>query len=567
VHGAAARRDWWLVGLLCLGTLAYWSVQYQPFVLPNNDYYSFERAAESVASGELPAKFKRGPIFPLLMALLAPAMPEPHPALHAALVLNMAFSLGVLVLLFRLASPLLGAGALLVPVLFATTEQFHAMGLQPLVEPSLGFFCVLTLVLFQARSPWQYAAAAAAALSRTEASTLIPVLFFLNWRTDLSPLNWRCDRRFWKHAALAALASIPFLAWMGVGAMRGSGASSYLRLMEGMGWKFAPGFLVSCYREPFAGWFLAGFDLRPLFLVMAGVPTVAGIVVGLREFRREAIAMLAFLALSVVVIILFGINKSRYVYPTEWIVFFFFATGALRLLEAGFRRLAPWLAPRAELPLLLAVAVLWLAALGLWCRSVGKFSHITPLVADLLYAALALGLVLTLLRVIRQKPLRLWLAASCLFMTVVTPVVVGGIAAKERGLFRIYYANYSSYLLAPWLEENLGPLDRIVLLPRSQMQYLTNLDPQRFQRFRRMQAENAAELAMEMREKGFTHVAYTYRWPARNPAAALYNRKRKYYLAEEFRDGGDVPGFEHVATLPLPVILDRPAVQIYRVNQ
>jgi hypothetical protein len=108
-------------------------------------------------------------------------MPEPHPVLHAALVLNMAFSIGVLVLLFRLASPLLGAGALLVPLLFATTEQFHAMGLQPLVEPSLGFFCVLTLVLFQARSPWQYAAAAAAALSRT--ASLIGILFLLNRST------------------------------------------------------------------------------------------------------------------------------------------------------------------------------------------------------------------------------------------------------------------------------------------------------------------------------------------------------------------------------------------------
>jgi hypothetical protein len=335
--------------------------------------------------------------------------------------------------------------------------------------------------------------------------------------------------------------------------------------MEGMGWKFAPGFLEKCYREPFAGWFLAGFDLRTPFLVMAGVPTVAGIVVGLREFRREAIAMLAFLALSVAVIILFGINKSRYVYPTEWIVLFFFAAGALRLLEAGFPRLAPWLAPRAELPLLLGGAVLWLAALGVWCRSVGKFSHVTPFLADLLYAALALALVLTLLRVVRQKPRRLWLAASCLFMAVVTPVVVGGIAAKERGLFRIYYANYSSYLLAPWLEENLGPQDRIVLLPASQMVHLTDLDPQRFRKLLTMQAESAAELATEMREKGFTHFAYTYRYPAKNPAAAFYNRRRKYYLAEEFRSGGEVTGFEHVATLPLPAILDRPPVQIYRV--
>ena len=138
-------------------------------------------------------------------------MPGPHPELHAALVLNMAFSIGSLVLLFWLASRLLGAGALLVPVLFATTAQFHSMALQPLVEPSLGFFCLLTLVLFHLRSPWQYAAAAAAALSRSEASTLIPVLFLINWR--FGGCNRRFEGRFWRHAALAGLASIPFLAW------------------------------------------------------------------------------------------------------------------------------------------------------------------------------------------------------------------------------------------------------------------------------------------------------------------------------------------------------------------
>jgi hypothetical protein len=162
-------------------------------------------------------------------------------------------------------------------------------------------------------------------------------------------------------------------------------------------------------------------------------------------------------------------------------------------------------------------------------------------------------------------PLRLRLTASCLFLIVVTPVVVGGIAAKERGLFGIYYANYSAYLLAPWLEESLGPSDRIVLLPKSQMEYLTDLDSRRFERFVGMQADTTAELATEMREKGFTHVAFTFRHPGRNAASLLYNRKRKYYLAEEFRSGGEVAGFEHLATLPLPEILDQDPVQVYRV--
>jgi phosphoglycolate phosphatase/putative hydrolase of the HAD superfamily len=506
-HRTPGRSEWLLLGLLCLGTALYWSVQYRPFLVPNNDYYSFERVAKAFGSGELPRSVKRGPILPLLMAGLAPAMPEPHPELHAALVLNMAFSLGTLLLLFRLAARLFGAGALLVPVLFATTAQFHAMGLQPLVEPSLGFFCVATIVLFQARSPW-----------RT--------------RPRRSP---RASRRNADSITSAQLAIRPLLAERGLAPSPRSASSLdrrrhgawirrklYLGLMK-MGWAGARA-LASCYREPFAGWFVGGGALALPFLVLAAAPTLVGIAVGLREFRREAIAMLAFLGLSAAVIVCFGINKPRYVYPTEWILLFFFAAGALQLLETGFRRLAPRLASRAEVPLLLGSAALFLAALGLWVRHMGGLPRVGPFAGDLLYLALALGLALTPLWRIRRG--RLWWAACCLFMALVTPVVAGGIASKQLGLFRVYYANYSSYLLAPWLEANLGPRDRVVLLHPTHIRHMTGLAPGRFEKFQNLRAGDAAELAEEMREEKATHVAYTYRNRATTPISGLVPERR-----------------------------------------
>jgi hypothetical protein len=555
-RGTASRLDWLLFGILCLATIACWSAQYHPFVVPNNDYYSFERSAQALGSGTLPASFKRAPVFPLLFGLLARALPLPesHPELHAALVLNMAFSIGALALLFLLAARSLGSGALLVPILYATTEQFHDMALQPLAEPSVGFFCLLTLVLFQARSPWQYAAAAAAALARYEAATLIPVLFLLNW--------WR-DGRLLAHAARSALASLPLLAWIGLGAMRGSGGSSYLRLMEGMGWTLAPSFLWRTVREPFAGWFVVNGAFEALFLALAAFPTVAGVVVGWREFRREAVAMLAFLGLSVTTVVLFGIDKPRYVYATEWIVFFFFSAGALRLIEAGHRRLAPRLEASPALRPLLVAVPLALVALGVWILGKVSIPEARAPVVDLAFLALALALALVHLWRARQQ--RFWLAACCLLVAVITPVAAGGIAAKQRGLFRIYYASYSSHLLATWLEENLQPADRVVLLQPTHIRFLTGLDSGRFEKFSKMRAESAAELAAEMKAKGLTHVAYTYRHAPRNPAAEYYYRTKKTYLAEQFRDGGEVAGFEHVATLAPPEVLHRSPVQVYRV--
>jgi hypothetical protein len=44
----------------------------------------------------------------------------------------------------------------------------------------------------------------------------------------------------------------------------------------------------------------------------------------------------------------------------------------------------------------------------------------------------------------------------------------------------------------------------------------------------------------------------------------VYERKFKWFLVDPFDEGGPVPGFEHVASLPLPAHLGAPPVQIYR---
>jgi hypothetical protein len=67
-----------------------------------------------------------------------------------------------------------------------------------------------------------------------------------------------------------------------------------------------------------------------------------------------------------------------------------------------------------------------------------------------------------------------------------------------------------------------------------------------------------------MREHGFTHVAYTYRKPVHNPAAGYYHRTLRAFVADPFRDGADVPGFEHVATLKVPPDVEESDVQVYR---
>ncbi|HVH06517.1 MAG TPA: hypothetical protein VNE71_11015 [Myxococcota bacterium] len=557
-HRAAGALEWTLFGVLCVTVVAYWSLQYQPFVLPNNDYASFQDTARSLAALELPRHFQRMPLFPALMGIVAPLLPCEQPYLQAALAVNAACSLGLLVLVFVFGARAFGRGALLPPLLLASTTQFHSMALQPLVEPSLAFFVALAFVLFQARSPWQYAAAFAAGLGRYEAVILIPVLFVGNLAVD---------RRFFTHAGLAALAASGFVGWTALGWLHGSGGATYYDLMAGMGFRAAPDFFERSFKEPFRGWYREPGDGLWIFLLAIGIPLAAGVRAGLAEFRREAAAIAAFFVLCVAVIVIFGINKARYVFPTEWIPIFFFALGALRLTEAAERALER--APRA---LGAAVALAAGLALAFVARRRGLQILATegaqPAALDAAFFAALLALsALALALWSRHRPRIPAAAAALVLLALLTPQIAGGVHAKRKELFKVMYENWGSYVAAQWLKEHLGPEERAVVVSPNHVEHLTGLGEDRVSGYASLRASNLEDLREEMRARGIRYALYTWRKAPETPSDAYYHKRLKAFLSEEFRSGGTIPGFEHVATLPLPPELERDPVQVYRVAE
>ncbi len=545
-----ARLEGALALALAAATLAWWIPQLRFFFLPNNDFGTFEAVARSFSRLELPTTYQRLPLLPAAMALLAPLLPGRHAFLDAALVLNAAFAAATLPLLFALAVRTVGRGALLLPVLFAGTAQFHAQGLQPLVEPSLGFFVVLAFLLFQRGSPWQYAAACAAALSRYEAALLLAILAAANAREDR---GWR------RHAALAALAGAPFAAWLLLGALRGSGASFYAADMERMGFAPAPHALATLLKEAFRGWWsdAPGPDL-PLFLIAVGLPCAAGAVAGLRSFPRESAVLLAYLAGTLAVIVGLGVDKGRYVYPVVWIPQLFFVGGLLAI--------ASWLRERlAASGVALGLAVAAAIAIPGWLASAGFRDP--PAGLDLAYlAALALLAAVALVGALGRPGAR-EAAAACtaLSLAVVLPLLAAGMRAKAREHEKIRWANYGTVLAARWLEEHVAPGERVVAMGRQHLLFLLDWEPSRVVPFYELEAGDAGALAGEMHARDLDYLVATWRKPVAQSIDLVYERKYKWFLVDPFAAGAPVPGFEHVAALPLPEHLRQPPVQVYRV--
>ena len=274
------------------------------------------------------ASTKRGPIFPAAIAALAPAMPGEQPelarrarreprvlarALPRARALRAAQT-------FPEAAPLFA-------VLLATTPVLHAAALQPLLEPSLGLFVALAFLGLRARSPWQYAAAGAAALSRPDAIVLVAIL---------AAANALAERRFAATRRSRRAAALPCLVWYSLGAAR-----RRRRRTSRCARRTAPARRSTSRSFPRSSSRAGGGDGTACAhrdRARVAAPAAFGAWRAWRTAPRETGAMLAWFALSCAIVVLYGVGKTRYVHPIAFVPLLCLAVGVAGARAAGRRR-------------------------------------------------------------------------------------------------------------------------------------------------------------------------------------------------------------------------------------
>jgi hypothetical protein len=222
------------------------------------------------------------------------------------------------------------------------------------------------------------------------------------------------------------------------------------------------------------------------------------------------------------------------------------------------------------------VAALWpaaaaAAALFLGRHWLAKLVHApegTPLAADLAYLAVLCSLAAAALAPsLRGLSARVRLAAAGAAATafaLVLPILAGGLEAKQGEQYKARFANYGVVVSSAWLARNLPPEARILSMSRGHFAYLGEIDPSRIVTFFELDASDTASLAAEMRARRLDYLVATWRKPVAQTIDHVYERKFKWFLLDPFVEGRPVPGFEHVAALPLPDHLGVPPVQIYR---
>jgi len=133
--GRPARWEWIFVATLSAICLAYWIAHFHKFTIPSSDTPEFLNLARELWSFQAPSYYKRMPLFPLLIGLVAKVVFSEAPHLDAALALNVFFSAGTLVLLYLFARRMADWAAILPLMFFVASRLTHNMAGQALVEP------------------------------------------------------------------------------------------------------------------------------------------------------------------------------------------------------------------------------------------------------------------------------------------------------------------------------------------------------------------------------------------------------------------------------------------------
>lgn len=539
-------RIWWILGAIVLIAAIYWISGYQPYVLPNSDYFRIKDMAEKFMGGQVPRDFKQMPLVPLLIGPVAVLLPLADNAyLHAISALNIVLSLGILVLLYLLAREFLGDIVAFVPVLILLAiPQFLISAQQPMLEPAIGFFSMATLVALVRRSPWAYVLAGLCALTRYEMAILLAVVFIVE--------VYRTPRQWFQVGLKCTAAGVPFLIWFGLSIFVPAGGNPYFdEIVSASVWAVASNMVTPL---PFS---------RPIAVGIIGLAWSIGLIVAFRQNAEAALGVVALMMLYTSAHVYYGraAALTRYSYPVLWVTPLL-ATVAFREI---FVRLRPW-AERAGVRLQRVLA-LFVGLLGLlWIvRTLSIFqgqfptTAIAPMGWYLGWSVLlTVGVAAVGFYWASGLPLRQGLMVSVVALASVgMPFILGGRVLAERAA-RVYWAKAEYVAAAEWLAENLE--GEIVLPLRHEvLDHMPNIDLDRVTTYSEFEAETHEALIEEMDARGIRYAAFVFRAKRPgNPEEPGYPRAlqnylaHKIYLMDPFREGGAVAGFEKVATIPPP---------------
>lgn len=532
----ALVQDWLLPGLIIALGLALRLRQFNYFLVPDTDFFDLKAVGVALLHGDPPPLYLRPPLYSLLMAALAPLFRGPEPVLLAAESVNLVAFAVAAFFLHRLAARFVGSAAWIVTLLFTMDGLAFHMTLQPRAELPTVAFVILGCYLATVRPAAAYASAALASVTRYEGAFLIPALFV----RDLVLGQHR-----WRAVVLAALASAGLAVWLWLNFLATGHANPYYEY-AGAGTTAAGG----AFLWVLARTFLGAVGLAPEGRVLAAAAVLlAAFVIGglatlLRTSRRDALPIVTFFALTLVLNLAFFSPTPEHAFMIVWVCQLAVVAGFVALGGLA-RSLAPFpsgsAASTRDVRLVLGVGALLALALLLWsAQRRGTF----PAEGLAVTAVIIVGILGTAQP--RSRVTALLLAAVILAVPV---VVRRDLRALHARLDTVAQVKGELRRAGEWFAAHAAPDEQMAVVepwvvaafaaPRSREDLV---DPGI------LTARTADELAKELRRLGVDYVV----WNSQHgglPPTSFYFRKYRIDLLSQLGEGRSSPDFELLDTL------------------
>ncbi|HEY6947369.1 MAG TPA: hypothetical protein VI297_01025 [Gemmatimonadales bacterium] len=533
----ATGRDWLLPGLIVALGLALRLRQFNYFLVPDTDFFDLRAVGVALVHRNPPPLYLRPPLYSLLMAGLAPLFRGPDPVLLAAESVNLAAFAVAAFSLHRLAVRFVGSAAWVVTFLFAMDGLAFHMALQPRAELPTVALVILGCYLATVRPTAAYVSAALASVTRYEGAFLIPALFV----RDLvrGPHRGRA-------VVLAALASAGLVVWLGLN-FRATGHVNPYYEYAGAGTTAAGG----AFLWVLARTCLGAVGLAPEGKVLAGATVllaaliVGGLVSLLRTSRRDALPIVTFFALTLVLNLAFFSPTPEHAFMIVWVTQLAVVAGFVGLGHVA-RSLFPFpsgsAASTQAIRLVLGIGTLLALALFAW----SAHRRGTTLPAEALaVTAVAIGAILA-----TARPSS-WATALLLAAVIVAvPVAVRrDLRAIHARLDTVTHVKGELRRAGEWFAAHAAPDEQMVVVepwvvaafaaPRS-MEDLVDT--------RTLTSRTPDELATELRRLGVDYVI----WNSQHgnlPPTDFYFRKYRVDLLSQLAEGRSSPDFELLDTL------------------
>ena len=536
-------RAWVILGSILIAAAIYWAIDYQPYILPNSDFFRIKDMAAVMAVGEIPEDFKQMPLVPAMMVPLAAILPVTEDAyLHAISVLNIGLSVGSLLLLYLIAREFLGGTLALIPVLvLLAAPQFTISAHQPMLEPSIGFFSLATLVALARRSSWAYALAGLCALSRYELAIMLPVVFVVE--TLRTPREWLAI------GIKCTLAGVPFLIWFGLSIFIPDEGNPYFgEMVRAAPWTVAKNMQTTFPSGMYLfGFMIMGWSLGLYHAIRRNLPLAAGI--------------FTFFFLYTAAHFIYGRPLGRYSYTVQWVLPLFATIG----FHAVFVTVRPYVAKLdvrscVVFGVVLATVALFLILRGIRFVSLGfptAAVHSEAWYLGWSFALLVCAGAVVFLSIDDMRIRQRWLGGLLAVVLLTIPLLHSGRSLATVST-AIFYEKSDMVLVSEWLARHIGPDQRVVMARHHELRDgMPNIGLDQSVAFGSFAAETLEDFIQELDQKGIEYVVFTYRpkYPESKQHPLYYRNLQNYlsgkiYLMDPFREGEEVQGFEKVATIP-----------------